>query len=171
MKKMTQPTVDPLNLDSIHNDGRNVRKFSVETVIGGREDRFLLKSEPPKLDFSKSFISPLKLMRFYGPKSPLESKTLTASPSLSSLTLTSQTDDEALDSEQLVSNVMQKHSITESTLLHEDFPVLHQHSDITDGEMKMLLAWRDVLIDGKREQDLRHIIDDYPVQDKCFKKW
>lgn len=168
---MTLLTVASFDSDSLYNDGRNMRKFSVETVIGGREDRFLLKSEPPKLDFSKSFISPLKLMRFYGPKSPLESKTLTASPSLSSLTLTSQTEDETLDSEQMATSIMQKYSIDEATLLHEDFPILNQHLNISDSEMKVLLEWREVIFDGKREQDLRQIIDDYPVQDKCFKKW
>lgn len=143
----------------------------METVIGGSEDRFLLKSETPKLDFSKTFISPLKLMRFYGPTSPLQSKTMTASPSMSSLTLTSQTDDEALDSEHLAIAIMQKYSITEVRLLHEDFLETHQHFDISDSEMKHLLAWRDVLLDSKREKDLRQIIDDFPVQDKCFKKW
>ena len=155
----------------MYKDGRNVRKFSVETVIGGSEGRFILKSESPKLDFSKTFISPLKLMRYYGPKSPLESKTLTASPSLSSLTLTSQTEDDALEREQMAVSIMQKHSIIESSLLHENFLDLHQHIDISDAEMKLLLAWRDVLLDSKREKDLRNIIDDYPVQDKCFKKW
>lgn len=39
---------------------------------------------------------------------------------------------------------------------------------ITENEANMLKAWRDRLMEQKREESILHLLDDY--QDRCFKK-
>lgn len=142
----------------------------METVIGGREDRFCLRSELNKSEYGKTFLSPVKLMSSYGPKSPLGARTLTASPSMSSLTLTSQTEEEPIETDAVL-GILQQHSISENDLLEKDLDQIKQLSDISEEDMLRLLAFRELLLDHKCEKELTRILGDFPAQDKFFKKW
>lgn len=159
----------PFTEDSLYGDQRNGRKFSVETVIGGTEERFCLRSEHARPDYSRMFISPLKLMNNYGPKSPLETRTLTASPSMSSLTLTSLTDDENIEGD-LVLSIMRKYSLTENALMGGDMRQIEQLPKISEEDIQRLLTYRELLLDSKCEKDLSRILGDFPARNQCFKK-
>lgn len=106
----------------------------------------------------------------YGPKSPLETRTLTASPSMSSLTLTSQTEEEPVERE-VVYAIMQQHSISESDLLEKNLHHMKEYFKIPEEDMFRLESYKEVLLDRKCEKELNRILGDYPAQDKLFKKW
>ena len=108
-------------------------------------------------------------MSSYGPKSPLETRTLTASPSMSSLTLTSLTDDENIERD-LILGVMQKYSLTDTSLAGGDMRQIEQLPKISEDEIRGLISYRELLLDSKCEKELSRILGDYPARNQCFKK-
>ena len=140
-------------------------------MIGGTEDRLWLRSDSSsKIDHSRSFLSPWKLMRDYGPKSPVDSKTRPASPCLSAsvLTLCSQPDEEPPLDSTMAHKLLDKFDLEDSQLLKFNVSYINELPGVTENEADILRQWRDVLLEQKREESILHMIDDF--QDKCFKK-
>ena len=146
-----------------------MRKFSVETVIGGTEERFCLRSETStKNDLAKSFMSSLKILNMYGPESANYPRTKTLSPSMSSLTIKSKPDEEAtLPS---APDVALKYSVSAESLTGMDLVDVEAIPGISDTEVQVLTDWRDDLVYEKRSGDVLQLMDDYPLQDNFFKK-
>lgn len=130
-----------------------------------------MRSDPSsKNDLSRSFLSPLKLISYYGPKSPLDTKTRPGSPGLSAsvLTLCSQQEEELPVDSIMSEKLFEKFSTDADRLMKYDSNYIDELPGITENEANMLKAWRDRLMEQKREESILHLLDDY--QDRCFKK-
>lgn len=142
----------------------------METVIGGTEQRFCLRSENrEKSDLAKSFMSPLKIWKLCGPESASHPRAKMLSPSMSSMTLTSQTDEEITPL--TAQDIANKYSLSADQLIDIDLLNLEALPGISDGEVQMLTDWRDQLLEQKRAEDIRNLVDDnFHYQDNFFKK-
>ncbi len=114
-------------------------------------------------------MSPLKIWKLCGPESANNHRAKVLSPSMSSLTLTSQTDEEITPL--IAQDIAFKYDLSADQLVDIDIMQLESLPGISDGEVQMLTDWRDQLLEQKRAEDIRNILDDnFHYQDNFFKK-
>lgn len=156
--------------DDNDGDGRNfnTRKFSVETVIGGTEDRFCLSSNAAsRHEATKNYLSPMKLLAKYGPRS--DNKPGGLSPSLAISTTGSIGRFEATTDEQL-DGLKDKYRLTKDEILSSDLEMLELKSEILSEDLDAIAEMRGKLLDIRQKEDIFSLIDDYPEKFKKTEK-
>ena len=149
---------------------RPVRKFSVETVIGGTEERFCLRGESnQKNEPSKTFMTSLKMFNIMTSDGIKHPQADMLSPSMSSRTLFSQPDeDNIVESSLDKDTIPNKFDLTEDKILEMDIDI-QRLPGIEDQEVEELEEWKQSVIFGKKcKEDVLSLMDEY--QDKSFKK-
>ena len=155
------------------------RKFSVETVIGGtqerpdRQDRFCLRDYnkiKDHHDLTKMLFSPLKMISSFGPRHTLHSSGLRTSPSLSSFTVNSQQEDEGLPlvQQSLVGSLLDKFRLTDEMLQHISSVELASIPGMTEKDLAVLEAYRIERYPDMTTHSILKMLDDYP--EPRFKK-
>lgn len=130
-----------------------------------RTERFCLRSDSTKSEWTKGFMSPAKLMSHYGPKPPVVTRTRPVSPCISVQTLTS-TEDEGQEDLAFADSIMQRFGIGKSWLLEVETPEFERLPGISEKEVQVLMEYRDRFLYEKHEEDISHLIDDF----QYFKK-